>query len=237
MVAMTAGQLVLAHAQTFSRRYDAFGQDQVQLGWDIEKFGPDGYVVIHATYFVDSPYVYLTSALLAINADGEVQLENKMLGGVNSIYPGWANSSTRSGDQGYAIGGSTYGPGDVQLAAIIRYTANGDSLWLQEYGDTVHEWIGRQVRQTLDGGYILTGETTFTGYLDAFLIKTDSLGNMEWTRTYGGLGVDVSVSVDLAPDSGYFIGGQYRSPPNNKQLWVLRTGASGDTLWQRILGK
>jgi len=43
-----------------------------------------------------------------------------------------------------------------------------------------------------DGGYLITGKTAesgFTGY-DIFLLRTDSLGNELWRRTYGQTGVN-----------------------------------------------
>ena len=47
--------------------------------------------------------------------------------------------------------------------------------------------MGQKIRQTFDGGYIITGESSSIGLgYDAFLTKTDANGNEEWTKTYGG---------------------------------------------------
>jgi hypothetical protein len=234
---MTAGQLVLACGQTFNKRYDPFAQAYAQVAWGLDPNGADGYSISVATYYSDSVYLYITAALIRLNGDGAVLSESKMLGGMNSIYPGWANCSERTRDGGIIIGGSIYQPNDISNAALIRYGPTGDSLWLREYGDVVHTWIGRQATAVKDRGLMLCGETNSSGVLDAFLIKTDSMGNEEWRRTYGEANWrDYIVSVDTTMDDGYFTGGEYRIAANNLQLWVQRLDVDGDTLWSRIWG-
>jgi hypothetical protein len=186
MVFLTLGQLLPASGQTFNRRYDPFGQHYAQVAWSIDPNGANGYAVTAMTYYDDSVYVYTTAALIRLDQNGEVLSESKMLYGMNSVYGGWANSAQRVSDGGIAIGGNTLPPNEIRNAAIIRYAANGDSLWLREYGDGVESWIGRQVKQTKDGGYILCGERVVGNHTDAFLIKTDSQGNEEWDQSYGG---------------------------------------------------
>lgn len=229
---MTLGQFLLAQGQTFNRRYDLFGQHHGQVAWSIDLNGTDGYSVTSTTNYDDSVYLYITAALLRLDADGELLSESKMLGGMNSIYAGWSNCSQRVEDGGVIIGGSLRFPSDSNHAAIMKYAANGDSLWLREYGSG----IGRQVKQTKDGGYILCGEHVVGNSTDAFLMKTDSLGNEEWTHSYGGPFSDYAMSVDTTTDDGYFIGGEYSVSQNNMNFWVLRVDADGDTLWTRQWG-
>ncbi len=233
---MSLGQSWLAQAQTFNRRYDLFGQHHSQVAFSIEPNGPDGFAVVAVTQYDDSVYTYTTAALIRTDPYGEVLSESKMHYGMSSVYGGWANSAQRVNDGGIAIGGSTYPPSDIQNAAIIRYAANGDSLWLREYGDGTNSRIGRQVKQAKDGGYILCGEHVVGNQTDGFLIKTDMVGNEEWRHSYGGPFSDYAISVDTTADDGYFVGGQYKVTQNNFNFWVFRVDADGDTLWSKQWG-
>ena len=237
LVIVTGGQLVLASGQTFSRRYDPFGQHYEQVAWDVEPNGEDGYAVTTFTYYDDSVYLYITAALLRLDAEGQVLTESKMLYGMSSVYAGWANCAVRANDGGIAIGGATYPPSEIPRAAIVRYAANGDSLWLREFGEVTQESVGRQVKQSKDGGYILCGEINMGGSNDALLLKTDVSGNEEWHRSYGGPGLpDGAICVDTTLDDGYYVGGQFRTSQNNKDLWVFRVDGNGDSIWSKRWG-
>jgi hypothetical protein len=74
------------------------------------------------------------------------------------------------------------------------------------------------VAQTVsDGGYILGGLSTSNisgdktencnGDYDYWIVKTDSLGNIQWQNTIGGNGDDQLSSVIQTSDGGYILGG------------------------------
>ena len=75
---------------------------------------------------------------------------------------------------------------------------------------------GTGVQQTLDGGYIMTGfiDDFGAGNGDAFLIKTNAIGDTLWTKTYGGTSDDGGRAVQQTNDGGYVIIG-YSSSFNN----------------------
>ena len=73
--------------------------------------------------------------------------------------------------------------------------------WTKTYGGSNSD--GSQcVRQTSDGGYIITGWTISygAGSYDIYLIKTDANGDTLWTKTYGGSGWDYSYEVQQTAD-------------------------------------
>src|SRR5436190_12339613 len=67
---------------------------------------------------------------------------------------------------------------------------------------------GATIRQTNDGGYIITGlgVDTATGNYDAYLFKTDFYGDTIWTKYFGGVSsFDAGKEVCQTTDGGYIM--------------------------------
>jgi hypothetical protein len=113
-----------------------------------------------------------------------------------------------------------------------------DTLWTRTYGGSDQE-TAYALDITSDGGYILAGCTRSygAGSDDVYLIKTNALGDTVWTRIYGGTGQDEARSVQRIPGSGFVVGGFTASyGAGNRDMYLLRTNASGDTFWTRTYG-
>jgi len=144
-------------------------------------------------------------------------------------------------DGGYITIGYTasYGPGNYDLW-LLKTDKMGDTLWTRTYGGGSDDY-GYAVQQTRNGGYIMTGSTVPSGatYEDLWLLKTDESGDTLWTRTYGNDYWDCGKSVQQTSDGGYIITGYtdvYLFSNRYHQIWLLKTNASGDTLWTRTYG-
>ncbi|MBL7984885.1 MAG: T9SS type A sorting domain-containing protein [Flavobacteriales bacterium] len=238
MVVTTLGQHVLAQGPTFNRRYDFLNQDLPQVAFSLDILN-DTVIAVQINTFVDStPWDYITCGLMLIDQEGNFVREGMMLHPVFSSYGGWSNAMIPMPDGGVAIGGSTYPPSEIANSAIIRYAANGDSLWLIEYGEFDQAaFFGRGLARAKDGGFLLCGETSSIGTINGFLIKTDSIGGEEWRRFYGGPDYwDFATTVDTTVDEGYFIGGASQVLPTNFDMWVMRLTSVGDTLWTKRWG-
>ena len=141
-------------------------------------------------------------------------------------------------DGGYIVSGCTEsfgaGYGDIYL---IKTDSIGDTLWTKTYGGS--DWDqGYSVQQTLDGGYIVSGctESFGAGYGDIYLIKTDSIGDTLWTKTYGGPHMDEGFSAQQTTDGGYIVVGYKDGYSAIPDVWLLKTDSIGDTLWTKTYG-
>jgi hypothetical protein len=143
-------------------------------------------------------------------------------------------------DGGYITVGYTNSFGNGVQVYLIKTDSLGDSLWTKSYvSDTISEF-GVSGQQTTDGGYIITGWTySELNSRQVYLIKTDSLGDTLWTRTYGEAGRDRGWSVQQTTDGGYIIAGEVSSPVvlDYDPVYLIKTDSLGDTLWTRTYGE
>ena len=151
-----------------------------------------------------------------------------------------ANSVQLTSDGGFIVAGRTEsfgrGSGDVW---IIRTNGSGDTLWTRTYGGTRFDGFRPAVQQTFDGGFVVATSTESfgAGSWDVWLIRTDGSGGTLWTRTYGGTDLDQGQSVQQLSDGGFIVAGAtYSFGADSGDVWLIRTDASGDTLWTRTYG-
>jgi hypothetical protein len=147
-----------------------------------------------------------------------------------------ALSLIRSIDGGYVLGGDTssYGSGDADFW-LVKTDANGNAQWNKTYGGVAND-LANWVIQTVDGGYALAGHTASLGVgsFDAWLVKTDGNGNMQWGYMYGGTDDDYVFSVVQTVEGGYALAGETSSlGPGAANAWLVKTDANGIMQWQR----
>jgi hypothetical protein len=143
-------------------------------------------------------------------------------------------------DSGYVIAGCTesFGAG-MRDVYLLRIDSLGDTVWSRSYGGPDFD-CGYSVQQTQDGGFVIAGytESFGAGLLDIYLVKTDAVGDTEWTRTFGGPGYDCGYSVRQTLDGGYIVAGYTESfGAGLLDIYLVKTDAAGDTQWARTYGE
>ncbi|MFH2142200.1 MAG: T9SS type A sorting domain-containing protein [Bacteroidota bacterium] len=102
---------------------------------------------------------------------------------------------------------------------LLQTDSSGNMKWFKNYGGADADY-GYKVLQTPDAGFLIGGWTrsfnlhVAQGYRgDWYLIKTDSLGNMEWDEHYGNPDYDDGRMGDLVinnNDNSYYMCGGYQ---------------------------
>ena len=215
---------------TFEKTYGGAIYD---IGNSVEQTADGGYVI--AGYTESFGAGFYDFYLIKTDFLGDT-LWTKTYGGAGNDF-GYSVQQTNDGE--YVIAGYTesFGAGltDVYL---IKSNSLGDTLWTRAYGGAVDD-RGYSVQQTADGGYVIAGYTRSfgAGSADVYLIKTNSLGNTLWTKTYGGWSGDQGYSVQQTVDGGYVIAGSTRSfGAGGNDAYLIKTDSLGDTLWTKAYG-
>lgn len=196
----------------------------------VQQTSDGGYII--AGYITDSSVGWAVW-LIKIDAQGNRQWDKTFGGsGTDSAY-----SVEQTSDGGYIICGSTSVNGDSD-GWLIKTNSSGDKEWDKTFGGPNGD-IFTSVQQTSDGGYIITGSTAprGAGYDDLWLIKTNSMGNKQWDRTFGGSGGYGGALVQQTSDGGYIIAGQSFTVYERKwDAWLIKTDNSGNEQWDNTFG-
>lgn len=186
---------------------------------------------------------FLSALLMAVYFSGALAYQpavewNRTFG---SIYGDGAWSVQQTGDGGYILAGYTCESGAASDLWLMKIDPAGNVQWTRTFGGTAED-IGYYVRQAADGGYIVTGSTKSYGVGNErlWLLKVSPDGTKEWDKTFGGFvssSGDGGWSVDNTDDGGYIITGYTRSfGAGGKDLWLIKTDASGRKSWERTFG-
>lgn len=183
-----------------------------------------GYAVAGARY--PNPTYY--SVWFFKTDENGTMLWHKTYGTTNHLDSG--QSLVETSDGGYAIAGytSSYGAGNHDFW-LIKTNSTGDKVWDKTYGGINVDYASSMV-QTSDGGYALVGYTQSfgAGSYDAWLVKTDSAGNMEWNKPFGGTSIDRTNSIVQTYDGGYALAGYTDSlGAGSSDGWMVRTDWTG----------
>ena len=181
-----------------------YGGSFTDTAYDAIQTEDDGYIIIGSS---DSDDVDITNNLgsydfwiLKISATGTLVWE-KSFGGSEIDE---AHAISQATDGNYLIVGDTRS-NDVEISQnngaadlwIVKITPEGTLLWEKTLGGSSFD-VGRSISKTQDNGFLVSGSsrssdgnlTSNKGQNDAWVVKINSSGNLEWQKTIGGSEVD-----------------------------------------------
>ncbi len=188
----------------------------------IQQTSDGGYVMAGATHSFEGDVW-----VLKLNPDGTVAWQ-RTYGGSDTD---WASSIQQTSDGGYIVAGYTdsFGAGD-SAAWVLKLDGSGNVQWQKTYGGTSGEGVD-SIQQTQDGGYVMAGDTySFgAGGSEAWVLKLDGSGNVQWQKTYGSTDYDVAHSIQQTQDGGYVMAGDtYSFGTGGSEAWVLKLDTNGE---------
>lgn len=163
-------------------------------------------------------------------------LWTKYIGG---YFTDAANSIIQTKDKGFIMAGYSYsfgaGNGDVY---IIKLDSGYNISWTETIGGPKID-EGETIIQTKDDGYALAGFTASFGTdTDVYVIKLDSTGKIQWTKTIGGTsGDNEGESIIQDNDGGYVIAGYTTSyGVGGADVYAIKLDSIGNLKWTKTIG-
>tara|TARA_Y100000385_G_scaffold153886_1_gene159654 strand:+ start:435 stop:1700 length:1266 start_codon:yes stop_codon:yes gene_type:complete len=202
--------------------------------WE-KNYGPL-YVESYVQQTTDGGYIVCGgNSLIKTNNNGDT-LWTKTRSSICNLY-----SVQQTSDGGYIVCGEV----DIlnnssSKILLFKTNVNGDQQWVKNFGGDDID-IGTSVKQTSDGGFIITGSTksfggVFNNESEIYLLKTDELGDSLWLKTYpvpNGYDYGDGNSVKQTNDGGYVICGTIGG---SHKIRLIKTNSIGDTSWTSTLG-
>ena len=182
---------------------NAYGNDFIR---SVQQTSDGGYIVAGS---YDWEVTSRDFWLVKTNSTGDVEWSRTY--DYNGTDEGAAFSVRQTSDGGYILVGGTYCGYDSDIW-LIKTDMNGSIEWNRTYDGGWGDDGAHSVRQTNDGGYVIAGyserwQAPYTSK-DFWLIKTDSVGNVQWDKVWGsGLISEKAYSVEQTSDGGYVIAG------------------------------
>ncbi|MEZ5013793.1 MAG: MopE-related protein [Chitinophagales bacterium] len=203
--------------------------------------------------------------VLKLDSLGVIEWQNTIGGSQTDIL--YTVEETRYG--GYILGGWTSSgiSGDKTEASlgsfdiwIVKLDSFGNILWQNTIGGDSYDAL-YSIEETSDNGFIL-GATSSSGIsgdkteaswpggsygYDFWVLKLNSIGEIEWQNTIGGTGDDQIFSIHQTSKGGYIIGGDsYSGISGDKtepsvglgysDYWVVMIDSIGNIQWQNTIG-
>ena len=133
---------------------------------------------------------------------------------------------------------------------VAKLDENGNLIWEKNYGGAEDDFA-MDLQPTTDGGFIMTGGsasmngdlTDNKGRLDLWVLKINAQGELQWSKSFGGSGVDIGSSIQPI-SGGYILAGCTGSAGElgvsagfgGNEFWVLQLDLNGDLVWEKTYG-
>jgi hypothetical protein len=217
------------------------GLDAIQFSWEVSNIiltSDGGYAIAGVT---DSWGWGGTDAwIVKLDASGAIQWQYAF-GDANYETP---YCIIQTSDGGYAITGvfnAPYGTFNGGELWVLKLDASGTASWQKRYDGTSYMDRGHSIIQTSDGGYAVAGVYNLGSASpggDAWVLKLNSSGDIQWQKRYGGTYEDVATSIAQNGGGDFIVAGKTSSyAAGVYDVWVLKlNGANGNIIWQNAYG-
>ena len=122
------------------------------------------------------------------------------------------------------------------VLAVFGFVAQAQETFHKSFGEQGDEGaLG--ICEDEDKNVYLIGSTKSFGSREIYLVKTDSMGNMLWTRSMGGSGIDKGDKIRYTKDGGLIVAGITTSAgAGRKDASLVKLDLEGNIKWAKSFG-
>jgi len=197
--------------------------------------------------------------VVKLNSTGGIEWQNTLGGSLRELL----KSVRQTSDGGYILGGISQSgisgdKADTNRGGddfwVVKLDPVGVIEWQKTIGGDSLDWLS-VIQQTTDGGYIagggsysgISGEKTDSsrGMDDFWVVKLNTVGDIEWQKTIGGNSLDRLHDMQQTSDGGYILGGESYSDSSGEKtednlggndFWIVKLDSSGNLQWENTIG-
>lgn len=132
-------------------------------------------------------------------------------------------------DHGFALFHGGFKPAEFyEDINLLKTDSNGNVLWSKRYNLPYTE-LGHAIKQTSSGGFLLAGRTSSLGVSvnGGFVIKTDFIGNVIWSKIYSGGDNEEIYSIDILGNDEFIFSGMSNSFTGSLDMYLVKADSSG----------
>lgn len=149
----------------------------------------------------------------------------------------FVNAVAEAQDSGYVLTGRINATDSTHHDTwVVRIDDDGSVMWTAVDTGFGHE-EGADILAADDKGFYVAGYTTSIGPTsnNMMLEKFDSLGNLQWKKSYGGFNRDRALAMIEANDGGLILAG-YSDNNGSRDVYVVKTDSLGGLQIQNLIG-
>lgn len=93
----------------------------------------------------------------------------------------------------------------------------------------------KSIIQTEEGNYLAGGWTDYksNGGVDGWILQIDTMGNLQWEKTFGDNLDDLIYDVIQTQDKGFLLAGWTENQKGHTNAWILKLGEKGNLEWEK----
>lgn len=216
-----------------------------------------------AGYTMSYSNVFSSAYLIRTDGNGDT-LWTK---GYEKLYSNAVSEFKETSDNGYIIVSNTQSPNinDLKKIWLIKTNSLGDTLWTRLFSISNCDILGWSIELTVDNGYIIAGAIKdSTDEIDVYIFKTNSVGDLLWSKRYIGSEEERAFCIKQTNDNGFIVSGVKGSFSKNNthffsdamsiyfykdyyfqnqidkwsngDIYLMKLNSIGDTIWTKEFG-
>jgi len=209
------------------KSYGLLDPDNYEVANSIQQTSDGGYIVAGENYHLTG---YGFAWIFKLDAGGNFLWQKYYSRTDGDVI---ANSIQQTSDGGYIVAGYICSSSGDAGIWVLRLDLAGNIQWQKIYAPGGVSSLPMSIQQTADGGYIVASGRSDGSNHNAWILKLDSNGNVQWQKTFG-TGYDHANFIQQTSDGDYIVAGVHEYW--GSFAWVLKLDANGNVQWQKTYG-